>query len=470
MAEKSINELFGIDFRTEGFIASAKSVVTEQIVRNIKKLEVDIKLCSQEISERFPTVTPPNASDLSQIKKKFSLYKTDSQLSHEYFSDKEIRSMCYFANQIANSKEDYHILIYLIQKRWRQSYLNGLTFCLLYNWKSLEYDIVSSEFRSFIVNQLENYQGQRSHLCKMKQNIRFIKDGGSLALGQFVFSNQHSILDAASVVGLKKRDFGYSYFSKAIQYYYKSKNSTNPSELEETLTLHSDNNTNKIVISDKIVKADRLPNQLPATIAIKRIALKLIGDPFVRSNWNTIGIGQDYASQISMAHTIIKRWLIKSYLTIAFDKLIEDQERKSFWLKCADCIEIDDIKIVGSYQHRSIISSNLELKEALINCFYLQSSNLDTCAVAIQIKGYYFFEFSMKGNACYVYDNDKKMKLIEKGIGKVDELKETGLPMLIESGYYYYSFHDNGRVFHMGDWQGRFSKWFKDKLGIYVNN
>ena len=361
MAEKSINELFGIDFRTEGFIASAKSVVTEQIVRNIKKLEVDIKLCSQEISERFPTVTPPNASDLSQIKKKFSLYKTDSQLSHEYFSDKEIRSMCYFANQIANSKEDYHILIYLIQKRWRQSYLNGLMFCLLYNWKSLEYDIVSSEFRSFIVNQLENYQGQRSHLCKMKQNIRFIKDGGSLALGQFVFSNQHSILDAASVVGLKKRDFGYSYFSKAIQYYYKSKNSTNPSELEETLTLHSDNNTNKIVISDKIVKADRLPNQLPATIAIKRIALKLIGDPFVRSNWNTIGIGQDYASQINMAHTIIKRWLIKSYLTIAFDKLIEDQERKYFWLKCADCIEIDDIKIVGSYQHRSIISSNLEL-------------------------------------------------------------------------------------------------------------
>ena len=73
MAEKSINELFGIDFRTEGFIASAKSVVTEQIVRNVKKLEVDIKLCSQEISERFPTVTPPNASDLSQIKKKLAV-------------------------------------------------------------------------------------------------------------------------------------------------------------------------------------------------------------------------------------------------------------------------------------------------------------------------------------------------------------------------------------------------------------
>ena len=466
---KCIHELFGIEFDTSGFVASAKSVVTEHIARKVKQQEADIAKCSKEISERFPTVSPPSTSDLSQIKKKFALYKSDSHLSLDLFTDKEIRSMCYFANQIANSTEDYHIIIYLIQKRWRQSFLNGLIFCLLSNWSRFEYDIVTTEFKSFILNQLANYNGQRQHLCAMKSNIQFLKDGGSLALGQFIFSNRKSILDAPSIIGLKKRDFGYSYFSKAIQYYYKSKNNTNLSELEEALTLHANINTNKIVISDKIIKADKLPNQLPATIAIKRIALKLIGDPFVKSNWNTIGISQDNANQINMAHTIIKRWLIKSYLTVAFDKLIVDQERKYFWLKCADCIEIDDIKIVGSYQHKSIISSNLELKEALINCFYLQSSNLDTCAVAIQIKNYYFFEFSMKGNACYVYNNDRKMKMIEKGIRKVDELKETGLPMLIESGYYYYSFHDNGRVFHMGDWQGRFNKWFKDKLGIYVN-
>lgn len=258
MAERSINELFGIDFRTDGFITSAKFVVTEQIARKVKQHEVAIKTYSQEISERFPTVTPPNASDLSQIKKKFSLYKTESHLSHEYFSDKEIRSMCYFANQIAKSTEDYHVLIYLIQKRWRQSYLNGLVFCLLYNWTSLEYDIVSSELRSFIINQLENYQGQRNHLCKMKQNIHFIKDGGSSALGQFVLSNQESILDAPFIIGLKKRDLGYSYFSKAIQYYFKNKSRTNIAELEEVLTLHANTSTTKIVVSNKIIKANEL--------------------------------------------------------------------------------------------------------------------------------------------------------------------------------------------------------------------
>ncbi|MBQ3945699.1 MAG: hypothetical protein II670_08840, partial [Alphaproteobacteria bacterium] len=431
---KSIKELFGIEFDTNGFVASAKSVVTEPIVRNIKQRDADIAKCSKEILERFPTVSPPRTSDLLQIKKDFDQYKTDSILSFDLFSDKDIRLMCYFANQVANSKEDYRILIDLIQKRWRQSFLNGLIFCLLTNWSQFESNIITAEFKSFIINQLANYDGKRQHLCIMKSNIQFLKDGGSLALGQFILSNQHIILDAPSILGLKKRDFGYSYFSKVIQYYYKSTSGINPSELEEVLTLHANNNTNKIVISDKIVKADNLQNGLQAALAIKRIALKLIGDPFIRANWNTFGIDQNYASQISLAHSILKRWLIKSYITIAFDKLIVDQERKVFWLKCADRFNIDDIKIVGSYQHKSIISSNLELKEALINCFHLQSSNSDTCAVAIQIKDYYFFEFSMKGNACYVYNNDRKMKMIEHGIRKVDELKETGLPMLIESG------------------------------------
>lgn len=466
MAEKSINELFGIDFRTDGFIASAKSVVTEHIARKVKQHEVAIKTYSQEISERFPTVTPPNTSDLSQIKKKFSLYKTESHLSHEYFSDKEIRSMCYFANQIAKSSEDYHVLIYLIQKRWRQSYLNGLVFCLLYNWTSLEYDIVSSEFRSFIVNQLENYQGQRNHLRKMRQNIQFIKDGGSFALGQFILSNQESILDAPSIIGLKKRDFGYSYFSKTIQYYFK--NSTSLSELEETLKLHANTTTSKIVISDKIIKADKFQDVIQTANTIKQIALRLIGDPFFKSNWNTIGIGQDYATIITEAHLIMRKWLIKSYINIAFEKLIDDPARKYFWLKYTNYIE--DIKIVGNYQHRVLISNDSILKDALKNCFRLQQSRStsSTCAVAIQIKGHCFFEFSDVG-ACYVYDNNEKMEMLENGIKKVNDLKEPSLNnLIIPISNYYYQYNDSGRFIHSGNWISRFNQWFHVKLNIYV--
>ena len=465
---KNINELFGIEFDTNGFVASAKFVVTEHIARKVKQQEEDIAKSSQEISERFPTVSPPTASDLSQIKKKFVLYKSDSHLSHDFFNDKEIRIMCYFANQIANNTEDYHILIYLIQKCWRQSHLNGLMFCLLSNWSQFEYDIVTTEFKSFIINQLANYSGHRQHLCAMKSNIQLLKDGGSLSLGQFVFSNQHSILDAPSIIGLKKRDFGYSYFSKAIQYYYKSKSSTNLSELEEVLTLHGNTATTKIIISDKIIKANELQNDNSFIIAIKRIALKLIGDPFVRANWNTVGVTQEQAIQINTAFSILKRWMIKSFINLAFQHLINDPARKAFWLKYVDYIE--DLKIVGNLQHLTTINSHPELKEALGNCFRLQASRStsSTCAVAIQIQNHYFFEFSDVG-ACYVYANNSKMSMIEHGINKVDELKETGLNnLIVPISSYYSNYYDTGRFIHSGNWQSRLKRWFQLKLGIYV--
>lgn len=472
---KNINELFGIEFDANGYIASAKSVVTEYVVRNIKQREADIAKCSKEISERFPTVSPPNISDLTQIKKKFALYKSDSSLSLDFFMDKEIRSMCYFANQIANNMEDYHILIDLIQKRWRQSFLNGLMFCLLSNWSQFEYIIVAKEFKSFIINQLTNYSGQRQHLCTMKSNIKFLKDGGSLELGKFILSSQQSMLDAPSIIGLKERDFGYSYFSKAIQYYFKNKTRTNIAELEEVLTLHANTTTTKIVVSDKIIKANELQNNSFSVNSIKRIALKLVGDPFVQANWNIIGVTQDYASQIDKAHRILKKWMIKTYVNVAFEKLIVDEDRKQFWLRYVNFI--DDIKFVGSMTHKQIIHTipEPELENSIQNCFYntIACRNSLKCAVAIVIKNFVFIEFSEKGNALYVYDNDKMLQRIESNsVFRVDDLKETSMNWLTIPNYYYYRYQDlpsTGRFPHTTGWQRKLSTWFDIKLGINVS-
>lgn len=465
---KSINELFGIDFDPKAFVASSNTVVTDRVTRNINQKIYDLKKCSQSVSERYPTVSPPKATDLSQIKAKFSKYSTTSDLSHDYFTDKEIRTMCYFANQIAKSTDEYQLLIFIIKKRWRQSYLNGLMFCLLYNWQTLEHDIVSSKFRSFIIDQLANYQGQRSHLLKMKSNMKYFMDGGALALGRFVVSNKKSVLEAPACIGLKQRELGYSYFSKIIQYYFRNQSSTNLSELEVALTQHSNAVTSKIVLSDKIIKADDDSKELQESLALKQLAIKLVGDPFVNANWNTVGVGHDYEAQVTQAHTIMKKWLIKSYLNVAFERLINDPDRKRFWLRYTDYI--DDIKIVGNLQHKSIISSNPDLKEALTNCFCLLISNTisNTCSVAIRIKNHYFFEFSEMGNACYVYNDDRKMKMLSHGIRKVNDLKDTGMNVLVEqySGYYHYN--DCGRVLHSGNWQGRLRKWFQSKMNIYV--
>lgn len=467
MMGKSINELFGIDFDTKSFIASAKNVVTEEIIRNVERHKWGISMRTKEISDRFPALAPPNASNLSQLIQRFIQYKNDELLSDVLFSNREIRLLCYNANQVATSQEDYHILIDLIQKRWRQSYLNGLVFCLLYNWSQLEYDIVSKEFRSFVITQLSHYEGQRSHLRTMKSNIQYLKDGGSTALGQALVSHNRSLLDAPGIIGLKERDFVYSYFSKTIQYYCKNTNKTNSGELTKVLTIHANSTTTKIVVSDKIIKAKELHASDISIQTIKRIALKLVGDPFVKANWNTIGIEQENADQIKKAYSILKKWMIKSFIDLAFQYLIDAPDRRFFWLKYVDYIE--DLKIVGTKLHENLINGQPDLKKALGNCFHLQASysTSKTCAVAIQIRDHYFFEFSDVG-ACYVYNNDRKMKMIEEGIRKANDLKEPSLSNLIEAESWYHNYNDYGRVIHSDNWQYRLSHWFYSKLNIYA--
>lgn len=467
MMAKSLTELFGIDFNVRKYISLANNVVTEQTIRKVKDQETIIEKHTKEIADKFPTVAQPSSSDINQIKQKFFRFKSGNIVENS-FSNNEIRKTCYFANQIATSVEDYNSLIGLIQKRWKPSLLNGLVFCLLYNWSSYEYGIVSKGFRSFILDKLSNYEGKRKHLCEMKSNNVFLRDGGSLALGQSLVSNQKSILEAPVYIGLKKRDFGYSYFSKTIQYYFKNKSRTNIAELEETLTLHANSATTKIVISDKIIKANELQDGSSSVNTIKRIALKLVGDPFVRANWNTIGVAQEQAEQINTAYSILKKWMIKSFINLAFQHLINDPARKVFWLKYVDYI--DDLKIVGNQHHKYIISNQPELNEALGNCFRQQTSRSvsNTCAIAIQIRNHYFFEFSDVG-ACYVYADNSKMSMIENGINKVDELKEPRLNnLIVPISSYYSNYFDSGRFIHSGAWQSRLNRWFQIKLGIYV--
>ena len=100
---KSINELFGVDFNAKSFIALSNSVVSENLVQRVERKISVINERAKGISERYPTVAPPQATDISQINKKFAHYKSENNLSNDFFSDKEIRYMCYFANQIAKT-------------------------------------------------------------------------------------------------------------------------------------------------------------------------------------------------------------------------------------------------------------------------------------------------------------------------------------------------------------------------------
>lgn len=462
------HNLFGLDFDAEKFAASASGVVTERDVREVNKRVGEVETCVKEIVDRFPTVSAPSQEDLEQIKRKFNAYKQGPHpMGNEVFDNKAIRKMCYFANQFASTFVDYKVLQELIELRWKPSYLNGLVFCLMYNWKSFENDIDSKLFRKFIIQQLEDYQGNRRHLHVLKGNAGFLRDGGPIKLAMAIVNKRQKIKIAPSLLGLKENELSFSYFSKAICYFYKN-TTTVENEIREVLNLHSNVETSKIVLADKIIRQGEKGN-LAVKNVLKRLAVRFIGDPFVTSRWNTIGMDMEDAENVKKAHSIIKKWLIEDYIELAFEKLMtEVPDRKRFWMKFVNYI--DDVKIVGSPYHWNIISHDEELREALQNCFRRFGARTSTrnCSVAIKIKQYTFVEFSGIG-CCYAYNDDSIIKKIEAGgVWDESDLKDTTMDYFVRQGEYGLIMNPKGKARHGDNWEYRFGEWFWRYLKIDV--
>lgn len=462
-----LQDLFGLDFDAERFKTLARGMISERDERVVNSRKDEVETCVKNVVNRFPTIAAPSQEDLNGIKMKFDSYKAGNHPEgNEIFDNNAIRKMCYYANQIASTSVDYKVLVELVGLRWKPSYLNGLVFCLMYNWKNFENDISSNLFKAFIIRQLEGYHGKRRHLLALKSNTSYLQDNGPVKLASDLLESRKNIKVAPSMLGLKENELSYSYFSKAICYYYR-KTTTIEGEIREVLTLHSNVETSKIVLANKIIRQGENGDATVKNI-LKHLCVNFIGDPFVSTHWNTIGMNTDDAKSVRKAHAIIKKWLIVDYIDLAFEKLIDDPNRKRFWLKFVNYIE--DVKIVGSYQHVNIINANQDLRDALWNCFRLLGSRTATtnCAVAIQIKNYTFVEFSEVG-CCYAYDDDSIMRKIEAGkVETLSSLKDTTMDYFVRQDDYYLYMNPKGKARHGENWEYRFGEWFRRYLNIDV--
>lgn len=476
MMTKTLEELFDIGFNISAFERTSSHVVSDSIQRSVNSMIEKNEEITRMLSEKYAAINIPDQVGMDALKRKFrQLKRGELLLGVEGFSKNEVRKISYFPNQIVEDKfNDYDLIIKILDANWHWSYLNGLVFCLLNNWQEYEYKIETRKYHDYVINRLLQYQGSRRLFVTMKQNVGYLKDGGPVALGQDLLNQKKSIFEAVSVLGLNKHDFLYFYFSKVLRAYYRS-NILSTKEFEEVLQLHNNKDTNKIIISEKICKVNVAGNDRYVDL-MKRYAIKFIGDPFVFSYWNTIGLPLESVETVKNAHLILRKWLIKRCIDLAFTELVDDPDRKSFWLRYVDYIS--DIKIVGSYRHQSIIHSHPDLAE-IRNCFKRTTAerNNSTCAIVIMIKDYMFVEYSELGRgACYVYHDNHDIKgfynwvldAINSGVRKVDDLKITDLNSLIDVDGYYLYFHSYGRMIHSGYWQNRFDRWFNDKLGIYV--
>ena len=110
------------------------------------------------------------------------------------------------------------------------------------------------------------------------------------------------------------------------------------------------------------------------------------------------------------------------------------------------------------------MSADSRLLQLLQGKFILCTNNTksDTSAIIMQIRGKVYIEFSEKGNALYVYQeqNIPVEKLFSRTtIQGINTLKQTYMNQLVEieaRGEYH---NEYGRMVHIGEWERRLSNY-----------
>ena len=461
----NLKALFGIDFSTDLFIESAEMVLPSHLKRAINYKIEGINEITEKFNNQKPYVPKPFGLDI--IKKKISEYRNTSDLFPTLsFTTTELKKACYFIDQILETEADNELFISILDENWSDKYLKGLIYFLFYRWDIIEYKSDYSLIKDFILLKVESYQGNKTMFLKLKENLEYIKDGGSVKLGLYLKSQNKPLYEATDILGLKKKYFTSVYFSKVIQVFYNKRNEIDE-QIEKTLTLHANTETSKVVLSSIIVRIEHQRNDSAVAYA-KSLALKLVGDPSVKSNWSSVGYDEETSAKINRAHGILNRWVIQMYIDVVFDKMIVDPDRKRFWAKYIN--HITYFKVVGSPLNERILSSNDSLKDSMKYYFKCTTNEYrkKTCALVLRIRERYFIEFSDLGSL-YVYNPDSWIvSKLHNSIAKIEDLKDVGRGNLVESINYGYYYNDEGRMVHRGEWQQRLTSWINRKLGIYV--
>lgn len=408
----------------------------------------------------------PNDSNIDNTFKKFVQYQANEILSSA-FKIKEIRAITYNLNYSLNDKvtilsnEKYFTtLIELLEDEWKYSYLKGLFRSGLRFW-NYEYSYAVLNYVKFKIDQ---YTGNTIGLINIKNVINFFsEDDGVDKLISTVVSKKVPLKQLSSYLNIHRDLLHSSYFKKFLERYLEHLCTHNLLtidhlyDLKEFLILHNNEYTNKVVLPLLIKDYQNVDSE--HFELIRDITFNIIGDSGNSYKWSPLlEMNDTERESLNNARNILNKWLINKFINIFFEICINDIARKEFWLNYVDYIS--DFKIYGSAPIKQLLFEDDRIKDFIESRFVLVSDKQPKSAFLMQINNYSLIEFADSANAFYAYTNNGRfIELIKNGVPKLEYLKFTGLPSLLEN-----KFADNGKLIHRGDWQKNFNDFLRRKV------
>jgi hypothetical protein len=406
----------------------------------------------------------------------FKKFKSSINSTNASFERRELRTLTYsltYSEQntqtIFSNENELKYALVLLETNWRDSFLVGLIDCFLRNWETKHQNLLE-QLEQFIVQKLDNYQGNRSALISFKNNKRFFSTkNGDLVLGDTISKLNKPIQEATKILGVPESWLDYPYFSKVIVTYYernKSKIVDEIDNLNDVLQKHNSTITSKRLISKIIIQTNQ-PQFTVLQDKIKSIAFKQIGDPSNIANWTAFENAiETEKGEIIQARNILNEWITQQFINVFFNVCINDDRRKKFWLRFAS--KISSFKVYGPLHTKNILKRDDRISEYVDARFETVSSKKDVSAFILYIGEYMLIEFSNEGYAFYAYKINSAYKpSLSYQLNSVDDLRYGSMPMAIQSDAQYHYFSDEGRLTHRDGnqiWETKFNSWINKKV------
>lgn len=476
------NQGFILDFTFSAieFSSYANRIISPNLdrlfTRRIDKLkgisirigEGNFKLCSEAL--------------IPHVFRKFKLTVLHRGDGFAKFNKKELRTLPYALRYseegepaIFTRPAELDFAFELLEANWRDGFLVGLINCYLANWDS-DYSSSLIKLRALIFAKLQSYEGSRRVLKSFKNNLRYFEENGDLLLGSDLALRKQPVDKSPEYLGLPRTWFTFPFFSKVLLGYYercKPQIFENLETLQVALQLHNSSMTSRRVISKLILQANTVEfNYLKEDV--KRLALAALGDPDRKDSiWYPFERSTvQEQSEIKNAKRIMLQWIAEQFITVFFEKCLNDPRRKRFWLKYSK--EISEFRVVGSNIIKRTLLRDTRIGEFVLARFInVRASNDANAALMFVMRDHLFVEFSDDG-AFYVYsiNNSSAPTFNTDSYSSTRSLKNTGMPYLAyRTGRMIYLRNEEGRMAHSDGeltWEEVAADWIKEKAGIYV--
>ncbi len=357
----------------------------------------------------------------------------------------------------------------LLNPHDRSSILLGVLDALLRTW---DVSAHANRLRAFLQPRLRDYHGRLRSLCHARDNARYLLEtDGADALGAETAEAGKPFGDAIDTLGLSARARTTPFCDQiAVAYARTALRTTHATDslhsLLSFLEERDRGDVHKRCLAPIILALDARPNE-DVKDRLQTVAFHTVGDPahiHLWTPWN--GASQREAGELKQAHSILQRWIAQRFITVFFNTVAMDHDRREFWLRYAPYVS--RFRIYGDHLTQRRLREDARLRPFLPGRFCLGAAANRSNALMMRVKDRTIIEFGDTGNACYVYFADAPRTPTFDKCLPADQLKRTSMPLLFRStGLTIYEERDEGRVLHHPQgWQLRFGKWLRTHLAI----